>query len=353
MGWTITGERWFIPGGSSVATAGARGLATTLALPGTFTGGTAAAGGTTWTAALASGPTKAFAHTTGGPAFDTAAAITSAVGFTGGSGTQASPYVIDSVHYTDETVIGDYSAGTLTGKWLKFTNCWFTGSTATGTLDALSPPLGIGANGRTTALPAMVILEDCLIAPPGSPVAAGGPNPASGGFGYTLFANECPVTVTRTNVWGGAANVWISNGAGTSAPRSTFTDCWIHDAWDSGGAHTDAVNGADPTNVSNVTFLRCIVDGKCGARTPTGRVVNAFGIYNTHAITGWVIDSCKILNGDFGVFWADTGQGAAITNMAIVNSTFDLTNIGLAHAGRTDILTQSGNVDQAGHPLTF
>jgi hypothetical protein len=290
--------------------------------------------------------------TQSGQLYDTAAAVTGDSGFTGGVGTVGSPYVIDGVHYTTGSVVGDFDPGTLNGKYLKFTNCWFQGNVSTGDLDPLAMPLGVGINGRSGALPASVTLEDCLIAPAGDPVPAGGPSPVTGGMGFGFFSNNTPFTLTRCNVWGAAANIVVVN-QGAAAVRSFVVDSWSHDQWVSGGAHTDNVNGADPTNASNVTFTHSVVDGKCGQRDPNSRVVNGFGIYNTQAVTGWVIDRCLLKNADFGIFWAGIGVGAAISNMTATNNTFDLTNLGTPLSGRTDILTQSGNIDQNGNAVTL
>jgi hypothetical protein len=305
-----------------------------------------------WPDGSSTGPTKPFAVTQTGKLYDAASAVTGDAGYVGGAGTLADPYVIDSVHYTTGSVVGDFDPGTLNGKYVTWTNCWFQGDVGTGNLDALAMPLGIGINGRSGALPAFVTATDCLFAPAGSPVPAGGPDPATGGMGFVFFANNTPFRLTRCDLWGGAANIVVVN-QGAGAARSFVEESWSHDQWVSGGAHTDNVNGADPTNASNVTFTHSVIDGKCGQRGPSFRVVNDFGIYNTQAITGWVIDRCLIENADFGLFWAGVGVGAAITDMTATNNVFDLSNLGTPLSGRTDILTQSGNTDLAGNLITL
>lgn len=278
--------------------------------------------------------------------------FTGSPGYVGGSGTDADPHVIESVGYTSESLFGDFDPGTLAGKVYKLRNCYLPGPVRTGDLDGLQPPIGICINGRAASPPKRVIFENCRFGPPGVTVPNGGPDPAVGGMGYVVQSQNTPFTLLKSDVWGGAANLWYANDAGAAAERSYAIDTWLHDQWVSGGAHTDNINGADPTNASNVTIDHCTVDGACGQRT-NHRVVNCLGIYNTNAISGWYILNSLIKNGDFGVFWAGVGVGGAISDMRLINNTFDLTNLGTPFLGRVDILTQSGNVDQNGNALVF
>lgn len=309
-----------------------------------------------WPGASNTGPVLSTLRTTGGVLFASAEDFTGHASYVGGAGTLADPHVIERHRFTDGSLFGDYDPSTLSGKVYKLRHCYLGGLTSTGDLDGLAPPLGIGINARVGSLPARVILEDCELGPAsGSPVPAGGPDPATGGLGYTIAVNSVPLDMVRCSVWGGAANINIVNG-GTSAPRSTWTDCWWHDQWVSGGAHTDGINGADPTNASNVSVIHNVVDGKCGQRpvggAPAGRIVNAFGIYNTQAIAGWYIRQCLIKNADFGIFWAPPGVGGAMSDMQVTDNQFDLSNLGSAFSGRAPNVA-SGNVDQNGDPIAL
>jgi len=309
----------------------------------------------TWPAASSTGPTKAFGVTQTGKLYDRVSSITADGGFVGGVGTLTDPYLIDSVHYTTESVIGSSAGPTdLTGKYMRFTNCWFQSAVTTGDTGT-SKCMGHGVNGRTDALPAFVTYEDCLFAPSGSPVVAGGPDPSTGGFAYCLFSNLTPFKLLRCNLWGAAVNIAIVN-QGSVAARSFIQDSWSHDQWDSAGAHTDNIVSNDPTNASNVTIDHCNVEGKCGARTPTGRVVNVVAIYSAQPVTGWVINNSRVAHGDFGFYYAAPGDpDDNITGVTITNNVIDNSDLGTVLHGHTDagVLTQSGNVDQSGTPVTF
>ena len=270
--------------------------------------------------------------------------------WTTGSGTIGDPYIISRTQFNGLSWVGGYTddPSDWAGKYIEYHDCIVYGEPANPT-----PGNSFASGTRTDVdvLPAYITYQYCRMGPNATPVAHGGPPASTGGFN-AAFWSRAPFTLDHCDIWGAAVNVQFVSPAGTSAPRSYIKDCWIHDQWLSAGDHTDAINGADPTNASNITIDHCTVDGSCAERGAPYRVVYCAAIYNTAAITGWVLNNNLFKNADCAIFWSNSG-GASISNMTVTNNVFDLSNLGDYFQGRTDVLTQSGNVDLVGNPLTL
>lgn len=280
-----------------------------------------------------------------------AARTTSALpAWTTGTGTISDPFIISRTTFNGLSWAGGYTSdpSDWAGKYIEYHDCEVFGEPGNPT-----PSNSLAAGTRTDidVIPAYITYKYCRIGPNAVPVANGGPPTSIGGFN-AAFWSRAPFKLDHCDLWGAAVTVQFVSPAGTSAPRSYIQDCWIHDQWLSPGDHTDAINGADPTNASNVSVLRNTIDGKCAERGAPFRTVYGTAIYNTNAITGWIIDGNLFKNFDDAVFWAGVGQGSTITDMTVTNNTFDLSNLGDYFQGRTSILTWSGNVDLEGNPLS-
>lgn len=256
-----------------------------------------------------------------------------------GTGTALDPYLIDRVRFTDLATVG---GADLTGKHFAFTNCRAYGQPGNPT------PGGSYFIGTTSANPPASLSIDSSELGPNATLAPDG-GPASGGGCDKGVQAFCPLTVTRSNIWGANILAYLQTGP-TDGP-SLLDSLWLHDVWSATNDHTDLVNGNQ--HASHVTVARSFLDG---IRTGGAYVVNGIGIYDdpqddpTIVVTDWTLDSIYVDRTQTTIL-SSTNTSRFQGPFVVRNSIFDRFSVD-RFSCRTPS-GQSGNRDGAGTPLTI
>ena len=272
------------------------------------------------------------------------AAITSTAWFAQngfpGSGTQADPFLVDRVLFTDQVALGDWNPTDLTGKWVKFTNSRFYGNAANPT------PAGSSFIWARDYGP-FFIVEDSTLAPNQPPLATGGTTIGTqkGIFSYV------PFQVRRSNIYG--TNVAV--GFETERNETTgivIEDNYFHDVWSASGDHTDLVNGN--FHASHVIVRHNMLDG---IRVGGSYVTNALGIYDNPTTTlagtieDWTVDN-NYIDRSATMLLATSNTSHFLGPFVVTNNVFTNRYTVGRFIARPPT-TQGGNVDQNGAPLSF
>jgi hypothetical protein len=257
-----------------------------------------------------------------------------------GNGTQADPYVIDRVLFTDMVVLGNWEQSNLTGRWVKFINCRFYGNPG-------NPTPGGSAFLWARDNAPFFIVEDSTLAPNQMPLPTGGTTTGTdkGIFSYV------PFQVRRSNIYG--TNIPI----GFEIERDETTgvvieDNYLHDIWSSAGDHTDIINGN--SHASHVVVRHNYLDG---IRVGNSYVTNAIGIYDDPVSSGsgviedWVIDR-NYFDRAATMILSTTNRSRFLDPFILTNNSFS-NRYSLARVIARSPSRQSGNVDHNGNALQF
>jgi len=272
-------------------------------------------------------------RTIAGKAYETAADFTAANGVVSGSGTQASPWVIDRVRFTSDVIVGSWDPGTLSGKYVKFTNCRFEGNPTSTTQGGSAYLSAIRPYG-----PAQIEITDSTAGPLAGPGANVGVDKG--------FQSYVPLVVRRCNIFGACILYYVEG-----EPNETgwlLEDSYLHHIWSSAGDHTDIVNGN--FHCSHVTVQRCYLDG---IRTGNTYVTNAFGIYNDPDVTisDWTIRSNYVTRAATYIL-GPTSTAKFAAPLAIEDNIVT-TAFSLQRSSVRTPTSQGGNRDENGSPITF
>ncbi len=266
-------------------------------------------------------------------------------GFTG-SGTEADPYLVSKVRFTDQVFMLN-----MPGKWVKFDNCRFLG-------DPTNPTVGGTGFLKNRDSGPFFTIEDSTLGPDDDSLLKGDAIFKIGGVDHGV-ESYVPFRFLRNNIFGAAIPVYFE----TERNETTgvvVQDNYIHDVWsaDASADHTDLVNGN--FHASHVTIRHNYLDGirnNMGSKGITQTyVTNGIGIYDDPGTSAGIIEDWTIDNNYF-----DRSARFILSNndTSRVRDPFVVTNNTFTNRWTVDRTsmrkpsTQSGNVDQNGAALTF